>query len=186
MEKESSYTLEKMDAHPLSKETMVEIVFKAWNDIESLQLGTESYEIGKDLFPKPQLIGMLLHELISLEIGKLLPDQWKGDDKKEDKDLVYIPDNDYSIEIKTSSTQSGVFGNRSYVLSEKGKKLKSSYYLIVNFKNFSPSQKGYVRSIRFGYLDREDWIAQTAESGQQCRLSKDARENKLTTIYRAE
>lgn len=169
--------------HPLSMEVIVSIVLQAWNDIQQLTIGSQSYCIGKDFLPKPQLVGMLLHELIAMEIGRALPGKWKGDEKKIEKDLVYLPDDTYSIEIKTSSSDNGVFGNRSYVKSENGKKLRGSYYLIVNFENFTKDSRGFIKKIRFGYLEREDWIAQTAESGQQCRLSKEAKKTKLLEIY---
>ena len=37
--------------------------------------------------------------------------------------------------------------------------------------------------IRFGYLEHVDWIAQTASTGQQARLRKEAYDNKLITLY---
>lgn len=174
-----STALKRINDHPLSSEVIVRTVLKVWNDILTLSVGDKPYRIGKDLFPRPQLIGMLLHELISIELGKLLPGEWKGDEKKNEKDLVFLPDNDYSIEIKTSSSDNGVYGNRSYVKSEKGTKLRDGYFLVVNFERITPTSLGYIKSIRFGYLNKEDWIAQKSETGQQSRLSKEAKKIKV-------
>jgi len=39
-----------------------------------------------------------------------------------EKDLVCVPDEEFSVEIKTSSHKSKIFGNRSYSKREKTKK----------------------------------------------------------------
>jgi hypothetical protein len=129
----------------------------------------------------------LLHELIPLEFASRHSDSWRRDQFGEDKDLVCLADDQYSIEIKTSSSANGLFGNRSYAQPARGdKKSKSGYYLAVNFDGFKgaiPTPR--IRKIRFGWLDHTDWRGQLAASGQAATPSLDARKYKLETLYLA-
>jgi ScaI restriction endonuclease len=144
-----------------------------------------SLTIGKDIFPKPQIMGFLLHELIPLELTSKYPRDWRRDTSVSDKDLVYIPDDSFSIEVKTSSDPNHIYGNRSYAQGiSKGKKGKSGYYLAVNFEKFFTSNNPSIRLIRFGWIDSSDWIGQKAETGQQSRLPPDVENYKLLQLYR--
>ena len=126
-----------------------------------------------------------MHELIPLEFTTLHPDEWRGEQVGSDKDIVYIPNDKYSIEVKTSSNPRHIFGNRSYAQgSTKGKKSKSGYYLAVNFEKFSKTnKKPRILLIRFGWLDSSDWRGQAAATGQQASLTKEAESEKLLKIY---
>jgi len=99
---------------------------------------------------------------------------------------VYIPNDNYSTEVKTSSNPSHIYGNRSYAqASTKGKKAKSGYYLAVNFEKFSDTKHHpNVLLVRFGWLDSDDWIGQTSATGQQSRLPTEVENNKLLELYR--
>jgi hypothetical protein len=127
-------------------------------------------------------MGFFLHELIPLEIATLHPDEWTGERVASEKDIVYIPDDKYSIEVKTSSNPRRIFGNRSYAQgSTKAKKSKSGYYLAVNFEKFSKTnKKPRILLIRFGWLDSSDWIGQTAATGQQAHLTRDAENENIS------
>jgi hypothetical protein len=59
-------------------------------------------------------MSFFLRELIPLELSTRYPDKWRVDKSGENKDIVYIPDDQYSIELKTSSNPTRIFGNRSY------------------------------------------------------------------------
>jgi hypothetical protein len=169
--------------HPLSVEEIRAVVLNAWEQIFTSKIGDKPYYIGKDIFPKPQIMGFLLHELIPLEFEKKYPAKWSNDEGGSDKDLVYIPDNSFSVEIKTSSNPKSIFGNRSYAQESKnGKKSKSGYYLAINFEKFSDSEKPRITKIRFGWLDHEDWMGQKSATGQQARLSRDVETYKLLEI----
>lgn len=93
---------------------------------------------------------------------------WRKEIIKEDKDVVYIPNNDYSVEIKTSSNPNNVYGNRSYVQENSDNnsgKSKSGYYITVNLEKFdveNPSKKPMIKKIRFGWIDHTDWKAQVS------------------------
>lgn len=172
--------------HPLTTDEIVEIVLASWKSIFASKLGTKGFQIGKDIFPKPQIMGFFLHELIPLELSARYPSIWRGEQDASDKDVVYIPDDYYSIEVKTSSNPNHIYGNRSYAQkSAKGKKAKSGYYLAVNFDKFPPSNTHpHIRLLRFGWLDSDDWIGQKAATGQQSRLSPEVENNKLIELYR--
>ncbi|MDB9397544.1 ScaI family restriction endonuclease [Microcystis aeruginosa CS-573] len=93
-----------VERHPLSTDAIVDVVLTSWQSIFNSQLGTKGFRIGRDIFPKPQIMGFLLHELIPLELKAKYPDLWRGDISISDKDIVYIPDDFFSIEVKTSGS----------------------------------------------------------------------------------
>lgn len=178
-----------VNAHPLGIDEFRTVVLQAWSDIFQSRLGPKKFRIGKDIFPKPQIMGFFLHELVPLEFAARYPKDWRAERAKQDKDLVYVPDDRFSVEIKTSSHPSQVFGNRSY--AQKGEternKNKSGYYLTANFEKFiGKGGDPKILLIRFGWLDHSDWVGQTSTRGQQAHLTPAADRHKLLTIYRAE
>lgn len=172
-------------SHPLNSEELVDVVLSCWESIFDSRLGSHGYRIGTHIFPKPQVMGFLLHELIPLELADRHPMEWRVDHSGADKDLVYLPDERLSVEIKTSSHQSQVFGNRSYAQpSPASKKAKAGYYLAVNFEKFSTGiDRPQIVGIRFGWLDHSDWIAQKAATGQQARLKSQVYGSKLLQLF---
>jgi hypothetical protein len=176
-----------VNEHPLKAAEIVDVVLSAWNSIFASRMGTKKFQIGKEIFPKPQIMGFFLHELIPLELGARHPKSWRGEQSSGDKDIVYIPDNKFSIEVKTSSNPSHIFGNRSYAQeTTTNKKSKTGYYLAVNFQKFSTTVKRpNILLIRFGWLDSADWIGQKAATGQQSRLQPEIENNKLLEIYKS-
>lgn len=171
--------------HPLSINEIREVVLDSWKEIFRSQIGEKPYFIGKDIFPKPQIIGFLLHELIPLEFQRRYPEKWRKEKQARDKDIIYIPDDFFSIEIKTSSHPESIFGNRSYAQKTvSNKKQKSGYYLAINFEKFREGLNyPKILKIRFGWLDHEDWLGQKAPSGQQSRLNRDVESLKLLKVY---
>lgn len=188
IDKWSKITDKLIKSHPISSNEWVEIVFKAWDDIFKSKIGSKPFQIGKDISPKPQIMGFLLHQLISLEIEKRYPSIWRKEKLGIDKDLIFIPDNKFSVEIKTSSNRDKIFGNRSYAQDALGgKKDKSGYYLAVNFERFEESSKilPKILLIRFGWLDHVDWIGQVSATGQQSRLSSDIYKYKFVILFKS-
>lgn len=172
--------------HPLSTDEIVQIVLDSWMQIFKSRIGTKPYYLGKDIFPKPQIMGFLLHELIPLNLESKYPKKWRKERLARDKDIIYIPDDFYSVEIKTSSDPRSIFGNRSYAQEAiTGKKSKSGYYLAINFGKFVEDQTGApkIAKIRFGWLDHRDWMGQKAATGQQSRLSREVENSKLLPLY---
>ena len=181
----SAKTNELISRYPLEMAELVEVVQRSWEGVFASKIGTKRFQIGKHIFPKPQIIAFFLHELIPLELTSRYPGVWRGEETSADKDVVYVPDHSYSMEIKTSSHASQIFGNRSYAQTGgKGKKSKSGYYLAVNFdKSIKGSPEPRLRRIRFGWLDHSDWQGQTAATGQQARLSSEVERVKLRLLF---
>lgn len=172
-----------IESHPLSADELVDVVLTSWKAIFESRLGGK-FRIGHEINPKPQIMGFLLHELIPLELQSRFAGLWRPEKTKDDKDIVYVPDDTFSIELKTSSHKSQIFGNRSYAQapSENGKS-KNGFYLAVNFEKFGPNALPSIRLIRFGWLDHTDWIGQKAATGQQARLGPETDRYKLLKIY---
>jgi hypothetical protein len=171
--------------HPLSSDEIVDIVLTSWDSIFASSMGVKGFKIGLHIFPKPQIMGFLLHELIPLELAVRYPKQWRTEKSSGDKDMVYIPDDRYSIELKTSSNPRHIYGNRSYAqASSDEKKAKSGYYLAVNFEKFSDRKnQPRIKLIRFGWIDASNWIGQKAPTGQQSRLPPGVEDSKLVKLY---
>jgi hypothetical protein len=180
-----SVTNKLIKKHPLAEAELVEVVQLAWKSIFDSRMGTQGFQIGRDIFPKPQIMGFFLHELIPLEIASRYPGAWRPDKLASEKDIVCEASDEFSIEIKTSSDANHIFGNRSYAQqSSRGKKGKSGYYLAVNFEKFGKKRfLPEIRKIRFGWIDSADWIGQKAQTGQQSRLSSDVENKKLKLLY---
>lgn len=174
--------------HPLDMKDIIDSVFESWDGILRTKIAGE-LQIGKDIFPSPQILGNYLHELIPVFLSRKFKDKWRKEQDKSDKDLVYIPNNYYSIEIKTSSNATNIYGNRSYgqknSVNNSGKS-KDGYYLTVNFEKFdskNPEFTPSIRKIRFGWIDHSDWRSQASSTGQQASLDIDARDKKLKLLY---
>ncbi len=178
-------TQELLDKHPLEEKKLKELVLMAWDDIFESSIGRHSLKIGEHIFPKPQIIGALLHELIPAEIAAAYPGAWRAEKTADDKDIVCVQDDYYSIELKTSSNPRHIFGNRSYAQKPtEDKKGKDGYYLAVNFEKFSKkNNRPNILMIRFGWLDHSDWIGQKSATGQQARLAPETYELKFKTLF---
>jgi hypothetical protein len=168
---------------PLNQDLLVSITELAWKDIFSLRIGESDLIIGQNIYLPAQAIGVILENLIAFHLSKL-DNRWKGGEAKNDKDIVCSFDNCYSFEIKTSSSKNGIYGNRSTgFLSQNRTKNRTGYYLIINYKipkkNDTTSK---LWKIRFGWIDDEDWVGQTSESGQQASISADLAKLKLVTL----
>jgi hypothetical protein len=181
-------TEELLAAYPADREELVEIVLEQWASIFDSRIGTHGLRIGEHIFPKPQIMGDYLHELIPYELQARYPERWRRDHTGFDKDLVNLEDEFYSTEIKTSSNASGIFGNRSYAQpGPKTKKAKSGFFLTVNFEKWSDVTTPtlpQVRIIRLGWLDHTDWKGQDSPRGQASSILRPAYGTKLIELYR--
>lgn len=171
--------------YPITPDEIVETVLKSWDDIFNSKIG--SFSIGKEIEPVPQIMSFLLHELVAHYLSLKHPRVYKVGTEKTEKDIHCITDSSLSIEIKGSSHPSQIFANRSYAQpqSGNGQKDKNGYYIAINFEKFVNVKPNLpkILLIRFGYLEHSDWIAQTAATGQQARLSSDVYNYKLKQIY---
>ena len=177
-------TQELIKSFPLEMAELIEVVQLSWAAIFHSRIGPQGFRIGKDIFPKPQIVAFFLHELIPLELQRRHAGVWRPEETARDKDIVHIPDELYSVEIKTSSHASQIFGNRSFAQVAVGnKKSKSGYYLAINFDKVVQSNAApCLRRVRFGWLDHSDWQGQAAATGQQARLSPEVERGKLFVL----
>jgi len=180
-------TRQLLSAHPLTGLDLARAVTQAWDDIFDSRIGLG--QIGTDIFPDPQIMGYLLHELIPIRVSAAFRG-WRKDRDKWEKDLEFDPDSRYSTEIKTSSNPTQIFGNRSYGIetADPSRKAKSGYYLAVNFERWvdaPPGLRPAIRLIRFGWIDSTDWKAQAAQSGQNSSLPGGVYAEQLAVIYEA-
>jgi len=175
-------TEELVSQHPLDFETIRRVALKCWNTLWSTTIGEGELSIRLWELDVPATVtGYFFEKLFAKELETEHPCLWRGGKSKDDKDIVHIPNDYYSIEIK-SSGQLGlkVFGNRSYGQnvenSELEKKEKSGYYITVNFYERT------LNLLRFGWIDHEDWKAQKAPTGQASGLSDSVYKYKLLEI----
>jgi hypothetical protein len=121
--------------------------------------------------------------LIPLELASKHPGLWRRGKAKDEKDLVYVQDPKFSVEIKASSHKKHIFGNRSYAQAPtKQKKSKCGYFITVNFEKFGAAPPR-IRLIRFGWLDHKDWTGQKAPTGQQAHVKAEAYAGKLLVLH---
>ena len=184
-DKWAAKTDELISSYPLEMDELVDVVRASWEGVFASKIGSKGFRIGKHIFPKPQIIAFFLHELIPLELTSRYPGVWRGEETAADKDVVYVPDTSFSMEIKTSSHATQIFGNRSFAQQgTAGKKSKSGFYLAVNFdKSIKSAGAARLRRIRFGWLDHADWQGQAAATGQQARLSSEVERGKLRLLF---
>lgn len=173
--------------YPVERDELVEIVLEQWESIFESRIGKHGLRIGEHIFPKPQIMGDYLHELIPYELQARYPRRWRRDQTGFDKDLVNLEDDFYSTEIKTSSSASSIYGNRSYAQpGPKTTKSKSGFFLTVNFEKWSDlvlPAVPQIHIIRLGWLDHTDWKGQDSPRGQQSYILRPAYGRKLIALY---
>lgn len=181
-------TIQLVNDYPLEFDDIIDAVLDAWDGILKTKIAGE-LQIGVDICPGPQIMGNYLHEMIPIMLERKFPGIWSRDIRKDDKDLVYLPDDYYSTEIKTSSNVNNIYGNASYGQedsADSSSKTKDGYYIGVNFEKFDAAPEGElprIRKIRIGWLDHTDWHSQNSSSGQAATISPFVRDNKLLLIY---
>lgn len=182
-------TVDLINKFPIPMDVIKEIVLDSWNEIFTITNSSHDFAIGKTIFPKPQILGFFLEEIITQKIHRLDPETWVPDPTGYSKDLENVVAPEFSVEIKTSSSLKNIYGNRSY--GQRGfsaKESKDGYYLAVNFEQFDKKnpllKRPEIRLIRFGYLNYTDWSSQASSTGQQARIPARIESVKLLPIYR--
>jgi len=171
-----SITNELIEEYPLSKKEILEISVICWDKLWTTKVANLINL--KEVELPATVIGYFFQKLFAHELQIRYEYEWKGEKDKSDKDLVNIKDDKFSTEMK-SSGQMGykVFGNRSYCQSsDSPSKAKSGYYITVNFTNQT------LNLISIGWIDKEDWNCQNAQSGQAATLPKEVYEHKLIPL----
>jgi hypothetical protein len=74
--------------HPILPDEIVETVLKSWNDIFNSKVG--SFIIGKEIFPVPQIMSFLLHELVAHYLSIKHPGVYVVGKKKMKKTFIVL------------------------------------------------------------------------------------------------
>lgn len=166
-----------VEEYPLSKEEILDISIICWNKLWTTKVA--GIIDLNDVELPATVVGYFFQKLFAHELQSRFNGEWSGEQEKAHKDLVYISNEKYSTEMK-SSGQLGykVFGNRSYCQkSDIPSKAKAGYYITINFFDKT------LNLVSIGWIDKEDWKCQKAESGQAATLSKDTYTYKLIPLY---
>lgn len=75
-----------IEAHPLTEEEIVDAVFEAWKLIFKSEIG--GLQIGKEIFPEPQIMSFLLHALIPHTLAKKRPAHFRVGKSNTEKDIT--------------------------------------------------------------------------------------------------
>jgi hypothetical protein len=175
-------TTKLIDKHPLKRGVLLQAAISTWGTLWQTTVGSGQTSVRlANLRVPATIVGYFFEILFAMEMERREPTVWRGSQSKDEKDLVYLPDPAYSVEIKTSG-QCGfkVYGNRSYgqrsARDLPAKKEKSGYYITVNFFD------QMLTLLRFGWIDADDWDPQQAPTGQMAGLGKGVYDYKLLSI----
>lgn len=175
-------TLKLIEDSPFTLDLIREIAIESWGVLWKTRIGygDSSIRFVELEVPAP-VVGYFFEKLFVMVLKKTNPTSWRRAQTKDEKDIVYIPNPNYSVEMKASG-QLGtkIYGNRSYgqkVQNESQvKKSKSGYYITVNFFG------NQLNLLRFGWIDHDDWKPQKSPTGQMAGLSEEIYEHKLITV----
>ena len=132
-------TNELINRHPLDIETIKQVALRSWQILWSTTIGENELSIKLfELDVPASVVGYFFEKLFAKQLETQQPLCWRGGKNKNDKDVVYISDDSYSIEIK-SSGQIGtkVFANRSYAQQVENTVLVHVYNFIIYFIKYS-------------------------------------------------
>ena len=170
-----------VDNHPITNK-LCDMCFKTWESILNGKINSYLNLTIKDMTLSPQAVSILFHDILPEYIERQLVG-WKKGTEVNEKDVTNISNEQYSFEIKISSSKNSIFGNRSYgQITNNSKKSKDGYYLAINIDKLSVDNP-QVKIIKFGWIDHNDWISQKASTGQQARLNKEVINLKFKTLY---
>jgi len=168
---------------PLSAHELVTTAETAWDEFYNSRIGSVNLQIGRDIFLPAQATGVILERLIATHLARHHTG-WRSGGTKGEKDIICIQNPEFSFEVKTSSSKSGVYGNRSTGhRADSRTKYRTGYYFIINYKLPTAEQpEKFLRRLRFGWIDDEDWVGQSQPTGQQASISRNVSTLKLVTL----
>ena len=160
-------------AFPLNEKLLILITRDVFADLRSTKFGSQ------EIIPKwtGQAVGCMFETLFLYRLQQIQPYHWRQGKQKNEKDVVNLGNPNLSFEIKTSSSQKKIVGNRSTTHDGLVKnKNRDGYLLAINYdiKTLTPTL------IRIGQLTDEDWSGQRSETGQ-CAVVTNS--TKLSTIF---
>jgi hypothetical protein len=174
--------LRKHPLNPLGSTGLVDAAVAAWSSLWSTNIGVGAAAVPLSGLQMPAtVVGYFFEILLARELQSRWPEQWRPGLSKAEKDLVFIPDPHFSIEVKTSGQLGDrIYGNRSFGQAPANQALvrkdKSGYYLTANFFGST------LTLLRFGWIDGEDWRPQTSPTGQMAGLADEVYSGKLVRL----
>ena len=158
---------------PLEPSEIRELVEESLLDVFESPYGSMELWNGTDIFLTGQAIGNLFQVFFTKRLVRLYPYTWREGCQRDEMDVVCIPKPEYSFEIKTSSSKSGIYGNRSYTKhGDMMHKVRGGWLLAVNYKRPTPASPHWkIHKIRFGYVDCSEWRGQRTDTGQASSVS---------------
>jgi hypothetical protein len=92
-----------IEEHPLSLEIIRDIALSSWGTLWQTKIGDGKTAIRLDEIDVPAtVVGYFFERLLARELQSKYPIEWRGAQSKDEKDLVYLLNPFFSIEIKTS------------------------------------------------------------------------------------
>ena len=158
---------------PLEPSEIRELVEESLLDVLESPYGSMELWNGTDIFLTGQAIGNLFQVFFTKRLVRLYPYTWREGCQRDEMDVVCIPKPEYSFEIKTSSSKSGIYGNRSYTKhGHMMHKVRGGWLLAVNYKRPTPASPTWkIHKIRFGHVDCSEWRGQRTDTGQASSVS---------------
>lgn len=172
-------TRELIESYPLELDEIEKIALLSWKRLWDSEIGGQ-ISLSEVELPAT-VVGYFFQKLFAYELSCRYPDVWRGEENKNDKDLVNKVNAIFSTEMKASGQNKfKVFGNRSYnqetLSGQVSGKSKSGFYITINFTRQN------LNLIRLGWIDQSDWIPQGSKTGQAATLKDDVYTHKMTEI----
>ncbi|MDD1427518.1 ScaI family restriction endonuclease [Dolichospermum sp. ST_sed9] len=142
--------------HPLKADVIRDVSLVSWNLLWQTKIGEGDTSLSlAEIDPPAIVVGYFFEKLFVKELQRRHKEQWRGTQSKDEKDVVSLVANKYSMEIKTSGQlNTKIFGNRSYGQEVENEdinvKEKSGYYITANF------YKRNLTLLRFGWIEHND------------------------------
>lgn len=109
-------TKELIRQQPLKPDVIREVAVTSWEKLWKTKIGEGETVLSlEEIDPPAIVIGYIFEKLFAKELHRRYPQQWRGMQNKDEKDIVCLENSKFSIEIKKSG-QLGtkIFSNRSY------------------------------------------------------------------------
>lgn len=158
--------------HSLRLAELRDACLRVWERVWQTTVGEPPLSVKLTELEVPAtVVGYFFEILLARELENRFPTVWRGNQSKDEKDLVCLTKPKHSFEIKASGQRAfKVYGNRSHGQKAENeslvKKEKSGYYATLNFYGQT------LTLIRFGWVDADDWEPQGAPTGQMAALKE--------------
>lgn len=89
--------------HPLKTDVIREVALASWRILWQTKIGEGATVMNlEEINPPAIVVGYIFEKLFAKELQRRYPKEWRGTQSKDEKDIVYTQNPDFSIELKTS------------------------------------------------------------------------------------